>query len=86
MKIYFEVKHYVNNFVLNVPELKSLDFAPPHPNTLNESNAKWFFPLNMHKLIEQMAIANLLGVAGTDIPIRDIKKLMMPFTVNKLHI
>lgn len=38
--LYFEVKHYVNNFVLNVPELKSLDFAPPHPNTLNESNAK----------------------------------------------
>lgn len=29
-----------------------------------------------------MAIANLLGVAGTDVPIRDIKKLMMPFTVN----
>lgn len=31
-----------------------------------------------------MAIANLLGVAGTDVPIRDIKKLMMPFTVNIL--
>lgn len=30
-----------------------------------------------------MAIANLLGVAGTDVPIRDIKKLMMPFTVNQ---
>lgn len=30
-----------------------------------------------------MAIANLLGVAGTDVPIRDIKKLMMPFTVIK---
>lgn len=30
---------------------------------------------------KQMAIANLLGVAGTDVPIRDIKKLMMPFTV-----
>lgn len=29
-----------------------------------------------------MAIANLLGVAGTDVPIKDIKKLMMPFTVN----
>lgn len=32
-----------------------------------------------------MAIANLLGVAGTDVPIRDIKKLMMPFTVNSKH-
>lgn len=31
-----------------------------------------------------MAIANLLGVAGTDVPIKDIKKLMMPFTVNNL--
>lgn len=28
-----------------------------------------------------MAIANLLGVAGTDVPISDIKKLMMPFMV-----
>lgn len=33
-----------------------------------------------------MAIANLLGVAGTDVPIRDIKKLMMPFTVNTFDI
>lgn len=33
-----------------------------------------------------MAIANLLGVAGTDVPIKDIKKLMMPFTVKKDNI
>lgn len=33
-----------------------------------------------------MAIANLLGVAGTDVPIRDIKKLMAPFTVNNSNI
>lgn len=32
--------------------------------------------------MDQTAIANLLGVAGTDVPIRDIKKLMMPFTVS----
>lgn len=29
-----------------------------------------------------MAIANLLGVAGTDVPISDIKRLMMPFAVS----
>ncbi|XP_055322700.1 voltage-dependent calcium channel subunit alpha-2/delta-3 isoform X3 [Sitodiplosis mosellana] len=32
-------------------------------------------------ITREMAIANLLGVAGTDVPIRDIKKLMMPFTL-----
>lgn len=29
----------------------------------------------------QTKIANLLGVAGTDVPIRDIKKLLSPFLV-----
>ncbi|XP_031633434.1 voltage-dependent calcium channel subunit alpha-2/delta-3 isoform X3 [Contarinia nasturtii] len=32
-------------------------------------------------ITRETAIANLLGVAGTDVPIRDIKKLMMPFTL-----
>lgn len=36
----------------------------------------------------QTKIANLLGVAGTDVPVRDIKKLLSPFLVshNKLNI
>lgn len=34
------------------------------------------------RLHAQTNIANLLGVAGTDIPIRDLQKLMMPFMVS----
>lgn len=39
-------------------------------------------PICFLYFMHQMAIANLLGVAGTDVPIKDIKKLMMPFTVS----
>lgn len=46
------------------------------------SNASDFFARDWQSWNKQMAIANLLGVAGTDVPIRDIKKLMMPFTVS----
>lgn len=35
-----------------------------------------YTPLNL-----QTRIANLLGVAATDIPVKDIQKLMMPFVV-----
>jgi hypothetical protein len=31
--------------------------------------------------VAQTRIANLLGVAGTDVPIQDIQKLMMPHKV-----
>lgn len=31
----------------------------------------------------QTRVANLLGVAGTDIPIQDIQRLMMPHIVSK---
>lgn len=29
-------------------------------------------------------MANLLGVAGTDVPIRDIKRLLSPFLVSNI--
>lgn len=34
---------------------------------------------------QKTRIANLLGVAGTDLPIAEIKRLMMPFLVSKRY-
>jgi hypothetical protein len=56
---------------------------PAIPISLNLSPKVIYFYVFL--FVAQTRIARLLGVAGTDVPIQDIQKLMMPHKVCMLN-